>query len=417
MGIVLKEILKSYNGQAVLKNLNLEVHEGEFHVLLGPSGSGKTTILAVIAGLTKQDKGDVLIGNRNVNSLSPDKRRIGFVFQDYALFPHLSVFDNMAYGLRVKKVKESKIRKRVGHYLSKVDIEREKDKFPHQLSGGQKQRVALIRALVTKPKILLMDEPMSNLDSLTKETMGDELKSIQKEMGMTTIYVTHNQGEAVLLGDRVAVLNRGKIEQVESPDELFNHPKTEFVARFVGAKNVLKVSVVEIKEHEAVVYVNNERLVQPFKIRVKKYPILEKGKVINLCIHPDRIVLKKENEAGGSNFNRIRGKIVNRRNNGNALKVTIDTGGLELHAAIRKNISDFKIHEDVWVCFAPDAPHPLCGKTCRAPYARRKCLNQKFGNRSLVTVTMERADRVGGKNGNPGPDPGPDRDYGAWQLI
>ena len=417
MGIVLKEILKSYNGQAVLKNLSLEVHEGEFHVLLGPSGSGKTTILAIIAGLTKQDKGDVLIGNRNVNSLPPEKRRIGFVFQDYALFPHLNVFDNMAYGLRVKKVKESKISERVGYYLSKLDIEREKDKFPHQLSGGQKQRVALIRALITEPKILLMDEPMSNLDSLTKETMGDELKSIQKEMGMTTIYVTHNQGEAVLLGDRVAVLNRGKIEQVESPDELFNHPKTEFVARFVGAKNVLKVSVVEIKEHEAVVYVNNERLVQPFKIRVKKYPILEKGKVINLCIHPDRIVLKKENEAGASNFNRIRGKIVNRRNNGNALKVIIDTGGLELHAAIRKNISDFKIHEDVWVCFAPDAPHPLCGKTCRAPYARRKCLNQKFGNRPLVTVTMERADRVGGKNGNPGPDPGPDRDYGAWQLI
>jgi len=327
VGIVLKEILKSYNGQAVLKNLNIEVHEGEFHVLLGPSGSGKTTILSIMAGLTRQDKGDIFIGNRNVNGLPPEKRRIGFVFQDYALFPHLNVFDNMAYGLRVKKVKESKISERVGYYLSKLDIEREKDKFPHQLSGGQKQRVALIRALITEPKILLMDEPMSNLDSLTKETMGDELKSIQKEMGMTTIYVTHNQGEAVLLGNRVAVLNRGKIEQVESPDELFNHPKTEFVARFVGAKNVLKVSVVEIKEHEAVVYVNNERLVQPFKIRVKKYPILEKGKVINLGIHPERIILKKENEAGGSNFNRIRGKIVNRTNNGNVSKATIDTGG------------------------------------------------------------------------------------------
>jgi len=376
VGIVLKEILKSYNGQAVLKNLNIEVHEGEFHVLLGPSGSGKTTILSIMAGLTRQDKGDIFIGNRNVNGLPPEKRRIGFVFQDYALFPHLNVFDNMAYGLRVKKVKESKISERVGYYLSKLDIEREKDKFPHQLSGGQKQRVALIRALITEPKILLMDEPMSNLDSLTKETMGDELKSIQKEMGMTTIYVTHNQGEAVLLGNRVAVLNRGKIEQVESPDELFNHPKTEFVARFVGAKNVLKVSVVEIKEHEAVVYVNNERLVQPFKIRVKKYPILEKGKVINLGIHPERIILKKENEAGGSNFNRIRGKIVNRTNNGNVSKATIDTGGIELQASIPKNLFDFNIDENVWVCFSPDVPHPLCGRRCRAPEARRKCLNE-----------------------------------------
>ncbi|MBE9580554.1 MAG: ABC transporter ATP-binding protein, partial [Proteobacteria bacterium] len=186
MGIVLKDILKSYNGRPVLKDLNLEVNTGEFHVLLGPSGSGKTTILSIIAGLVRQDKGDVLIGDRNVSGLPPEKRRIGFVFQDYALFPHLTVFDNMAYGLRVKKVEENKINQRLGYYLSRVGIEREKDKFPHQLSGGQKQRVALIRALVTEPKILLMDEPMSNLDALSKETIADELKSIQQEMGMTT---------------------------------------------------------------------------------------------------------------------------------------------------------------------------------------------------------------------------------------
>ena len=375
MGIALKKISKSYNGRAVLKNLNLEINKGEFHVLLGPSGGGKTTILSVIAGLIRQDTGDVLIGKRNVSNLSPEKRRIGFVFQDYALFPHLTVFDNVAYGLRVKNVEESKINRKVDYYLSKVTIENEKDKFPHQLSGGQKQRVALIRALITEPEILLLDEPMSNLDALTKETTGNELKSIQQEMEMTTVYVTHNQDEAVLLGNRVSVLNHGEIEQIEAPDELFYHPKTEFVARFVGAKNILKARVIEINQHEAVVQVNNDGLGQPVKIRVKKYPIFEKGKEINLCIHPEKISLKRESEVVNANLNRIRGKIVNKTNNGNGLKATIDIGGMDLHATIPKDFFDFKIHEDVWVCFGPDAPHPLCGKKCRAPETRRRCLN------------------------------------------
>ena len=206
MGIVLKKISKSYNGSTILKNLNLKINTGEFHVLLGPNGSGKTTLLSVIAGLTKQDEGNILIRNRNVSSLPPEKRKIGFVFQDNALFPHLTVFDNVAYGLRVRKVKKNRINRKVDYYLSKVRLEKEKNKFPHALSGGEKQRVALIRALVTDPEILLLDEPMSSLDVLTKETIVNELKSIQQEIGMTTVYVTHNQDEAVLLGDRVSVL-------------------------------------------------------------------------------------------------------------------------------------------------------------------------------------------------------------------
>ena len=375
MSIVLKEISKNYNGLAVLKNLNLEINQGEFHVLLGPSGGGKTTTLSVMAGLTKQDSGSVSIGGRDVSNLSPDKRRIGFVFQDHALFPHLTVFDNVAYGLRVRRIKGHEMTRKVEYYLSKVSIAKEKDKFPHQLSGGQKQRAALARALVVEPEILLMDEPMSSLDAMTKESVRDELKSIQQEIGVTTVYVTHDQNEAVLLGDRVSVLNHGKIEQIESPDELFYHPKTEFVARFVGAKNILKARVIEINQHEAVVQVNNEGLSQSVKIRVKKYPIFEKGKEINLCIHPEKITLKRENEATGTNLNRIRGKLINKTNNGNGLKATIDIGGMELHAAIPKDLFDFNTYENVWVCFAPDAPHPLCGKKCRAPETRRKCLN------------------------------------------
>ncbi len=369
MGIVLKEISKSYDGRAVLKNLNLEINQGEFHVLLGPSGGGKTTTLSVMAGLTEQDSGSVSIGGRDVSNLSPDKRRIGFVFQDHALFPHLTVFDNVAYGLRVRRVKRHEITRKVVYYLSKVSIAKEKNKFPHQLSGGQKQRVALARALVIEPEILLMDEPMSSLDAMTKETVRDELKSIQQEIGVTTVYVTHDQNEAILLGDRVSVLNNGRVEQIESPSELFHHPKTEFVARFVGIKNILNVSPIRINNHEATVQINNDGMEHPIRIRVKKYPVFEKGKEINLCIHPEKITLKREEETYDGNLNRIRGKIVKKTNNGNSFMAIVDIGGMTLHAIS----SDFKVHENVWVCFAPDAPHPLCGKKCREPEQQRKC--------------------------------------------
>jgi len=211
---------------------------------------------------------------------------------------------------------------------------------------------------------------MSSLDAMTKESVRDELKSIQQEIGVTTVYVTHDQNEAILLGDRVSVLNNGRVEQIESPSELFHHPKTEFVARFVGIKNILKVSPIRINNHEATVQINNDGLEHPVSIRVKKYPVFEKRKSIDLCIHPERIMLKREDEASDSNLNQIRGKIVKRTNNGNGFMAIVDIGGMTLHTAIS---SDFKVHENVWVCFAPDAPHPLCGKKCREPEQQRKC--------------------------------------------
>ena len=358
MGIILKGISKSYDGRAVLKNLNLEINQGEFHVLLGPSGGGKTTALSIMAGLIKPDSGSVLIGSRDVSNLSPDKRKIGFVFQDHALFPHLTVFENIAYGLRLRKIKEQEINCKVNYYLNGLSIAKEKDKFPRQLSGGQKQRVALARALVIEPEALLMDEPMSSLDVMTKETVRNELKSIQQKTGVTTVYVTHDQDEAAFLGDRVSVLNNGKVDQIDSPSELFHHPKTEFVARFVGVKNILKVSPVRINNHEATVLINNNGLERPIKIRVKKYPVFEIDKEINLCIHPEKIILKRENQAPDAGLNRILGKIVNKTDTGNSLKVTINANGMEMYATIPKNLFDFNIYENIWVCFAPNAPHP-----------------------------------------------------------
>ncbi len=374
MGIILKGISKSYDGQTVLKNLNLEINQGEFHVLLGPSGGGKTTTLSIMAGLIKPDSGSVFIGKRDVSSLSSDKRRIGFVFQGHALFPHLTVFENIAYGLRLRKIKKQEIKRRVDYYLNGVSIAKEKDKFPRQLSGGQKQRVALARALVIEPEALLMDEPMSSLDAMTKETVRDELKSIQQKTGVTTVYVTHDQNEAAFFGDRVSVLNNGKVDQIDSPSELFHHPRTEFVAGFVGIKNILKVSLIGTNNREAVVLINNDGLEHPIRIRVKNYPVFKKRKTMNLCIHPEKLTLERKGETSNSSLNRIRGKIVNRTNNGNGHRAMVDIGGMILHAAIP---TDFycNVNENVWICFALDAPHPICGKKSRAPEIQRECFS------------------------------------------
>jgi len=235
MTIILKNILKTYKGQAILENLNLQVETGEFHVMLGLSGCGKTTLLSIIAGLIKQDGGTVYLNDKNVNDLPPGKRSIGFTFQDYALFPHLTVFENVAFGPRAGSMEERMVTEKVEYYLKKVNLENENEKFPHQLSGGQKQRVALARTLVNEPEILLMDEPMSSLDPFTKEKITEELKNIQNETGVTIIYVTHNQKEAMALGSRISVLNHGIIEQIDTPKRLFYNPKTEFVENFMKA--------------------------------------------------------------------------------------------------------------------------------------------------------------------------------------
>jgi molybdate transport system ATP-binding protein len=349
----------------IYRNINLKIANGELMVLLGPTGAGKTTLLNIVSGLIEYE-GSILFDGVSIDEIPVNRRGVGYLLQDLALFPHLDVASNITYGLKIQKRRVHEIEARLDEMLDLMNIPDLVRRYPKDLSGGEKQRVALARALAPSPQVLLLDEPMSNLDPLTKETILDEFKSIQRKTGITTIYVTHNQDEALSLGDRVSVLNKGKIEQIEAPDELFYHPKTEFVARFVGAKNILKADIIDIKQHEAIVYINNGCQAQPFKIKVKRYPIFEKGKEINLCIHPERIALKKVNGLVDSNLNRMRGKIVDKRNNGKNIRATIDIGGSEVHAAIPKALFDFKIHEDVWVCFAPDALHPLCVKRCEA---------------------------------------------------
>ena len=244
VSLELKEIKKSFTeGEAVLDNISLEISKGEFITLLGSSGCGKTTTLRIIAGLEQPDAGSVWLDGREVTGLEPNQRDVNTVFQNYALFPHMNVAENIGYGLKLKKVPKSEIRKKVSQMLELVQLEGYEKRKPSELSGGQKQRVAIARALVNNPKILLLDEPLGALDLQLRRAMQIELKHLQKKLGITFIYITHDQEEAINMSDRIAVMKDGRIEQIGTPDEIYNHPQTSYVATFVGNANILKGTV------------------------------------------------------------------------------------------------------------------------------------------------------------------------------
>ncbi|ASI98292.1 ABC transporter ATP-binding protein [Thermococcus celer] len=240
VNVELRGIVKGWD-EFRLRIDELRVKDGEFLTLLGPSGCGKTTTLRIIAGFEKPDGGEVLFDGRPVNDLAPYERGIGIVFQDYALFPHMTVFRNVAFGLEMKGLPKEEIKRKVGRALKLVGLEGLENRYPEQLSGGQQQRVALARALVVEPDLLLLDEPLSNLDAKIRERLRGEIRRIQRELGITTIYVTHDQEEAMAISDRIAVMNVGRVEQVGKPLELYYHPRTEFVARFLGLSNILEL--------------------------------------------------------------------------------------------------------------------------------------------------------------------------------
>lgn len=244
VSLELKEIKKSFTeGEAVLDNISLEISKGEFITLLGSSGCGKTTTLRIIAGLEQPDAGSVWLDGREVTGLEPNQRDVNTVFQNYALFPHMNVAENIGYGLKLKKVPKSEIRKKVSQMLELVQLEGYEKRKPSELSGGQKQRVAIARALVNNPKVLLLDEPLGALDLQLRRAMQIELKHLQKKLGITFIYITHDQEEAINMSDRIAVMKDGRIEQIGTPDEIYNHPQTSYVATFVGNANILKGTV------------------------------------------------------------------------------------------------------------------------------------------------------------------------------
>lgn len=242
----LKNLKKSFApGEAVLQGINLTIRQGEFVTLLGASGCGKTTTLRIIAGLEQPDSGSVWLEGQDVTALEPNQRDVNTVFQNYALFPHMNVADNIGYGLKIRKAPKAEIKKKVKEMLELVQLEGYEKRKPSELSGGQKQRVAIARALANNPRVLLLDEPLGALDLQLRRTMQLELKRLQKKLGITFIYITHDQEEAINMSDRIVVMNQGQFEQIGTPDEIYNHPKTSYVAAFVGNANILKGTVAE----------------------------------------------------------------------------------------------------------------------------------------------------------------------------
>lgn len=244
--VVLRNIYKSYDGKKnTIDGIDLTINHNEFIVLVGSSGCGKSTILRLISGLEEITEGEILIDDKVVNNVHPKDRDIAFVFQSYALYPHMSVYDNIAFGLKMRKFNKKEIDNKVRAAAKALNLEELLERKPKQLSGGQRQRVALGRAIVRNPKVFLMDEPLSNLDANLRVQMRAEIKRLHKELATTFIYVTHDQTEALTMGDRIVVLDKGKIQQIASPEEIYNNPKNQFVAGFIGQMNFINVEVVD----------------------------------------------------------------------------------------------------------------------------------------------------------------------------
>ena len=278
VNIRIEHALKKYGDNVVIPDLSLDIRPGEFFTLLGPSGCGKTTLLRMIAGFNSIEGGDFYFNNTRINDMEPSKRNIGMVFQNYAIFPHMSVRKNVEFGLVNKKMEKSKIRGHAEKYMKLMHIDEYADRMPSQLSGGQQQRVALARALAIEPDVLLMDEPLSNLDAKLRIEMRQVIKEVQQEVGITTVYVTHDQEEAMAVSDRIAVFNTGVIQQIGTPHELYQRPQNTFVSFFIGRSNLFDGKLVHEGKDAVVVFDNGYRqkmdnLVpcedQPVKISVR----------------------------------------------------------------------------------------------------------------------------------------------------
>lgn len=289
--IRLTDVDKSFDDERVVKKLNLDVEEGEFLTMLGPSGCGKTTTLRMIAGFEVPTSGQIFLEGEDVDDKKPNERNVNTVFQNYALFPHMNVFDNIAFGLVEKKVKKDEIRSRVEEMIKLVQLDGMEKRMPAQMSGGQKQRVAIARALVNRPKVLLLDEPLGALDLKLRKQMQGELKALQRRLGITFIYVTHDQEEALTMSDRIAVMNRGRLEQVGTPEEVYNHPETKFVADFIGESNIIEGYIENMTDDSIEVTMESGKAV----IHETGYRMEE---MVYLCIRPENLKISTEEKEG-----------------------------------------------------------------------------------------------------------------------
>ncbi|WP_378948720.1 ABC transporter ATP-binding protein [Mesorhizobium sp. ANAO-SY3R2] len=311
----IQSVKKSFGSVAVVKDFNLDVGAGEFVSFLGPSGCGKTTMLRIVAGFEEPSAGKVTIGGKDVTGLKPNQRNIGMVFQAYALFPNLTVAQNIGFGLKVAGMGKAEAQARVAEMLNIIKLPEFGDRYPYQLSGGQQQRIALARALAPKPKLLLLDEPLSALDAKVRISLREEIRSIQKKLGITTIFVTHDQEEALSMSDRIVVMNEGRADQTGTPFEIYNRPATKFVANFVGTLNVLEGTVSDASSGK--VRVNTEEIDLKGKLNGSR-----SGDTLSLALRPEAISLGRR---PGADTN-LSGQIADVHFLGSVIRVRVGVG-------------------------------------------------------------------------------------------
>ena len=346
--IILKmdNIIKNFENQEVIKNISLAINKGEFLTLLGPSGCGKTTTLRIIAGFETPTSGSVLLEGSHVENKQPNERNVNTVFQNYALFPHMNVFDNIAYALKIRKVNKVEIKKRVTEMLSLVQLEGYEKRKTDQLSGGQKQRVAIGRALINNPKILLLDEPLGALDLKLRKQMQVELKKLQKKLQITFVYVTHDQEEALNMSDRIAVMNEGVIEQIGTPEDIYERPATKFVAGFIGESNLIKAKIRKIDEENiSATFGENE-----MNLNYKNYDN-SKDKESYILIRPENIKYSTIKPQFG-----LIAIIKEHSYIGSIIKTTMELeSGLEIIVSDYDKKKDLiEIGSNVWMSFEPE---------------------------------------------------------------
>jgi putative spermidine/putrescine transport system ATP-binding protein len=313
--LTLTGIQKSFGTSVAVQDFNLSAQRGEFVSFLGPSGCGKTTTLRMIAGFEVPTAGTISIDGTDVTHRSPNQRNVGMVFQSYALFPNMTVGDNIGFGLKVRKRPSVEIKRRVTELLETVNLPDKGGRYPYQLSGGQQQRVALARALAFEPTVLLLDEPLSALDAKIRVALRHEIRSIQRQLGITTVYVTHDQEEALSLSDRVVVMSEGRVEQIGTPFEVYNFPKTPFVASFVGTLNVLPASIVDAGRGEVTIAGQTVRIARRFEGG--------SGKSVNIALRPEMVKLGD----GPEGSNRVKGKVIDVSFLGSIVRIRVAVGG------------------------------------------------------------------------------------------
>jgi len=332
--IEIRNLLKRFKNVVAVNHIQLDVNEGEILTLLGPSGCGKTTTLRCIAGLEKPEEGDIVIDGKPMLSdgfVPPSKRGIGMVFQNYAVWPHMKVFSNIVYGLKLQGIPRQSIQERAQQVLELVGLTGLEERYPAQLSGGQQQRVALARALVRNPKVLLLDEPLSNLDAKLREKMRFEIKGLVRRMGITSVYVTHDQAEAMVISDRIAIMDSGDVVQIGTPNEIYETPANRFVADFIGTMNFMPGEVVQLLPDTETVYVRTE-FSEKLQCKTPDVTATTPGKKVHASIRPEDVEVFSEPPQARENL--FKGTIVHKAYLGNFLYFFVDVGGTMIRVQV-----------------------------------------------------------------------------------